>query len=596
ELQKLSIVNTGSADKGNLVIREKDSLEIIQDGKSNGGLYTSSGSIDLELSGKESFLNLSSGVISTANSGKYILLVADDINFASGANKVSGSGKFTIHTKSSDQTYRIGGAGNSKFGNDFSAGTKNGALNFSMVDFSALTTGFSLITIGQASDTVLMTIGDIEDISEYGNTFSAKLNDDALFIAKRINVAGDIQSSKKATFNARLFDIKKQNINDTLGSPDSGVTANQVFVVAEEQMLLSGWIRATEKIDIDVTNSTGNNAIVTFGSEANSFRADQGSVLVTLGNNASINIDTSASIISATGIEVFGHTSTIVANAGTSIKILEGAVVAARTDNSSIHLNATTYLHIDSGGAVTAGARFEDDNGNPVAIKTGENASLTLKSTKEMRLSGAITSSGEMTLDGGGADSDYASYFDTIPGKVLAEKSLDQSILDALNSGNINSSLRALFDSQNITLASSPGVNSISNYTPFSSLSEDQQKIIADSLGYTIYKGTNFYNADASGSEKLVSNFTQGALPYVASGSSMSALGYTQYGSTAFYNPLTNQVATSFVQGAAVDYDNALINWGSAGTPSSSVGFDSLSAAQKTKVAEYLGYQTDDGV
>ncbi|MCJ8343933.1 hypothetical protein MJH12_00160, partial [bacterium] len=602
ELAQMTVINTGTADKANITIREKDSLEIISDSRTNGGLYTNNGFIDVELAGKEAFFNLSSGVISTVSSGGNITIIADDIDFHSGHNKVSGTGQLKVATKSSDQFYRVGGAGESVFGNDFSSGDNNGSMNFSMSDFSALNNGFSLLQIGEASDTVTMYIGDIEDKAIGAATHSAKLNDEAKFFADTINIVGDVQSSEKIVFQSRLIEVQKQNINDGLGAPDSGINAKEVQVIASEQMLLSGWVKATDLIDIDIIGSTGTNSLVTFGAEINSFRADQGSVLATYGNNATINLTTSASIVSATSFDVFGTNSSIVANAGTSIKILEGATISAGTDNSSINLNATTYMHIDTGAAVIAGAKFDYSSGTPVAVKTGTNATLTLTSTKEMKLAGSITSSGAMNLDGGSSSSGYADYFDTIPGKVLAERVFDQTIINELNLGNINSTLETLFNSKkikikdielgNVALNQAVSVSSLENYLPFTKLTAAQQEIVATALGYTIHQGTNYYNSDT---HKLVSDFTQGSLPYVAAGSSMSALGYTQYSGVTFYNPNTNSLAISFTQGDVFDYDNTKVSWGAAGAPSSNASFDSLSAAQKLKVGEYLGYKTDDG-
>ncbi|MCJ8346326.1 calcium-binding protein, partial [bacterium] len=613
----MTIVNSGSGALANITVREKDNLLITSDSISNGGLYTVNGNIDVELAANESLIRVESGVIAT-NSGGNINIVADDVDFHSGDNKISGSGTLTIVAKSSNQNYRLGGAGQSVYATDLSVDSGNQALNMGMQDFASLQDGFSQITIGKTGSTIDMFIGDIEDVTLFGINFDAKLNDSIVFLANTITIVGDIKSSDKVLFKSRLAEVRKTNINNPIGAPDSGVHAKETYFDLTEQLVVTGWIRGDDLVQINVTASTGDNALVTYGSEANSITADQGSAIVTYNNNSQIIINTSHSLFTATAIEAFGTSSSIKMTAGTGIKVLEGAVVAARSDNSKVELKSTNYLHINSGGAVTAGAKFVDVNGKPVAVKTGTNVTLTLETSGEMKLSGAITSSGAMNLDGGGAKSDYDSYFDTIPGKVLNESSLDQSIIDALNAGNINSTLRQLFTDNNIELSNSTiNASTVKNYITFFDLKTNQQKIVVDSLSYQTFTGTNFYNTNASSGNKMINGTKLNSLvnydlvdwggpaspdrleedgSYPSTRKTFEELssaqvsvvldntGYILHTGDLYYSDSEKDYVTTFTDFTKVD-------WGSLSAPSVATTFEEFSNAYKNKILEGNGYE-----
>jgi hypothetical protein len=275
------------------------------------------------------------------------------------------------------------------------------------------------------------------------------------------------------------------------------------------------------------------------------------------------------------------------------LTVLEGAVVAVRESHSKIDIKAGSYVHINSGGAVTAGARFDWEGTTPVAVKTGDNAGIWITAGGEMRLSGSITSSGAMELQGGGAESGYAEYFDTINGRTLVELTSSlQDVIDALNSGYVNAAILSALTEKHYALGAGASVTSISNYTPFASLSDEQKQVVAESLGYQVMKvsedGTAayYYNANASADKRLVTDFIEG-------GYTGSLAGYTWYAGAVYFNPDTNTIKTGFVEGTPVDYDNNLISWGSAGAPAAGTGFDSLTDAQKAVVAASLGYTKD---
>ena len=626
DMAQLTVINSGSGD---IIVREANDLTIVGTGdvmvgtphddsmgisnvsRINGGLYASQGNIDIQLYEHESLLDLASGIINSGKVGGNIVIKADDVDFSSGPDKVSASGEFDLATNYINQGYMLGAAGNSKYGQDLSKGKDTGFMDFSMRDLDALADGFSHINIGhQNSDhTVVMYVGDIEN-RQMGNDvpfYNAKLTDPATITADLITVVGDVQSSDDITFIGRLAEVSKANYHDQLGPADSGVTAKTVTFNLTEQLVVTGWIIATDRINLSVKGSTGQNALVGYGSEPNGITADIGSAIYTTANNSIVTLDTtpapgstdSGSIIIATGLEAKGTNSSVIVKTGAGLTVLEGAVVAVREAGSTIDMTAGTYAHIDSGAAVTAGVRFEYQGDTPVPIKTGDNAGIYITSAGEMRLSGSITSSGAMELKGGGSSGGYADYFDTINGQTIT-KITDAGqmavVIDALNSGTVNSAIISALTDSKYTLGAGATASSIANYTPFASLSDAQKLIVATSLGYVMMPVQNsdnliappayYYNPAAPAGKQLVSTFTEG-------GYAGSLAGYTYYGGTVYYNPTTKAIKTSFVQGDPVDYDNNLINWGDVGAPAAGTSFDNLTEAQKAVVVAALGYTKD---
>ncbi|MFM8475796.1 MAG: calcium-binding protein, partial [Planctomycetaceae bacterium] len=105
ELAALS-VNTTGPNAGNIVVRELNSLELV-----GFGLQTATGLVDVRLHGLDSTLELTEGKILAGGSGLPITIVADDIDFHSGENMVSGTGTLVIVSETSTRNYNIGSAG-----------------------------------------------------------------------------------------------------------------------------------------------------------------------------------------------------------------------------------------------------------------------------------------------------------------------------------------------------------------------------------------------------------------------------------------------------------------------------------------------------
>ena len=631
ELAELSVVNRGTAGAAtdDIVVHEADNLDLVSAGRSGGGLSTPSGHIDVALAGREALLTLQSGTLSTGSGGGAITLVADDIDFASGDNRVAGLGLLTIRSASAQQHYRLGSAAQSMFGRDSSTAGATGSLDLSMRDLSALANGFTLISVGHAGPGVLMRIGDIEDATVGQFSFSARLDDEARLFADRIEVVGDVQSSQRLTLDAGGIKIERQNIHDPNGAPDSGLRAPQLLLQADEQILLSGWAIADLLLDISVTASTGIGGYVTYGSEVNSFTADQGSTLQTLGSGSLLRLVTSHSVVSATGMFAGVNNGTdarIEVQAGTGLTLLEGGTVATRHDRGAISLQADAYIHLLSGSAVVSGARFDD---NQRAYLTGAGSTLELRTDGELTLAGSLTAAGAMTLDAGEVQDEFADYFNTLPGNTyeangapvqISDAATIAAVLSALNAGAVHADLRALFSGGQLTLDSGAQVVSVANYVAFADLPEATRHAIARANGYTVYTNGGFFNPSTGRFyETIASSPVVGyTLDGVAWGSAgrpadgtpfaslsaaqqqavAAALGYTRYSGTVYFNasaPAGQAVRSGFLQGVSADYNNADIDWAGAGVaaPAAGTAFSQLSGVQKLVVANALGYRWD---
>ncbi|MDP4842168.1 MAG: hypothetical protein NWR74_06260, partial [Burkholderiaceae bacterium] len=639
ELAGLTVQNRGTAGVSgdeDIIVREANNLNIVDGSRANGGLYAAKGSIDIALAALEARLSLTSGVIATASGGS-IDLRADDMDFASGANSVSGSGALVIRTMTDAQGYRIGGAAQSPLGVDYSTEGNTGFLDLGARDMSALADGFSSITIGHAHAGSVMRVGDLENAAVGGSVFSARLDDTTTFLADRIEIVGDVQSSTLLTLEARILEVQRQNQNAPAGAPDAGLTASSIVARVTEQMLVSGWVIADNLIDIDVTASTGVAGLVTYGDEINSLTADQGATLQTLASDSVLRIATSGSIYSAAGMYAGvnqGTGASIAVDAGTGLTLLQGGTFATRYDNGSITLragsasNADGYIHLMGGSAVVSGATL--DAGNDYQL-TGSGSTLNLSTPGEMMLAGSLTAAGNMSLSASEVTNPNSSYFNSLNGSVLTQETRSvevAAILAGLNAGPAGpvaaDALKALFTGGSLSLETGTSVlTAVANYLPFGDLPEATRLQIAAAQGYQVFTEGGYFNPSTGrffttiGDGPVVAysvddpRINWGVDGKPAAGSAFTALtpeqqdaigmalGYTRYEGTVYFNRFAEQgdeVVIGFLEGAQPDYNNALIDWVSAGvpTPAMDANFDDdLTSAQKLVVANTLDYHFD---
>ncbi|MFT7684204.1 MAG: hypothetical protein ACI935_003732, partial [Moritella dasanensis] len=586
-LAQFTVVNTGVGVNADVVIRETDNL-VILDGErgSKGGIYTANGGlIDIVLAGREALLDLQTGVIEAAGGGD-IRLITDDADFRAGTDSVRGTGNLLLKAQSAQQNYNLGGAGQSTYGRDFSVSGNSGAMELGMGDLDALRNGFNLLEIGHQAAGVVMYIGDVEDATVGTFNFSSRFNDEATLYADRINIVGDVQSTESLTFNARLMEVLRSNLHDPMGSPDSGVSALETYINLSEQLVITGWIKGENLVQINVDGSTGEGALVGYGKEANSITADKGSVVLTSADNSRVVMNASASIISATGIFVEGSGSSINVDAGTGMVLLEGAALTAEGNSTSMTLRSDKYFHVYSGASIVVGAQEVNDNW----IISGTNTQLNIDTQGELRLGGFIVTAGEMSLNYGETFNDYASYFDTIPGKTLAsDNNSNDVIINALKAGTISAELAAVLAGKGLTLENGASVTSIANFTPFTSLSDDAKLQIATTLGYTFYKDGLFYNPTTN---QVFSDVSIGSVSQAQQTVHAENLDYQTLNGTYFFNDTSGSLKSTLVEGESADYSNQQIDWTLYGatTPNASASFASLAQPQKEAVAKSLGY------
>jgi Ca2+-binding RTX toxin-like protein len=475
ELGSLSVSVASFSTGGDIVVREKDDLNLIDQ-----GLQTGFGLIDVQLAAPKSTLVLQGGSILAGGSGKPITLVADDMDLAAGENTVVGTGTLAIRSLSAARNYNIGSAGETTAGGDLTFGTDNDALNLSMIDVAAISDNFTSVSIGHRNTGNVMFLGDAQDqtsvkYTKAARTVNAALRNNTSFVAEKINVVGAVEATADTlTLTSRLLNINSRNLHVPMGDPDSGLTAARIILTVDEQLQVSGWIKGTSLVQIHVTGSTGTNAISTFSDGINSITTDITSVIQTLAAASRIEIVTSASVRNAGLIEAQGTGAVLNISGGTSLRNMEGGSLTAPGSNSSVVLTGSGSLWANSGSAIMAGVRFNTINGAPVPEVIGTAASISMNFPGEMLLSGSVTSAAGMNISGGPRGVDYAEYFDTLPGAILAETSPLTTYTSELKARRFPESLRPVLTTAKLTLGSTVSV---------STLETDKRWLISDSTG-----------------------------------------------------------------------------------------------------------------
>ena len=465
-VKDLEVINHGTGTDARIVVREADDLNLIGD-----GLYTDCGLIDVQLAADDATLTLMSGQIRAASAMQPISLTADDMDFESGEDRISGSGALTLRSTHHAISYRLGSGAETLSGDDRSDDGDDGYLNLSMRDLAALADGFSQIAIGHRFDGDAlhpaneMVIGDVEDATVVPGTGLARvvhaaLRDNISLSANRIDVQGDAQvPGNVLEMQGRLLQINAVNLHVPMGLPDSGLAARQILMSVEEQALISGWVVADDLIRIIVWGTTGTGAITTYADGPNSLRTDTGSIIRTLNAASLIDIETVKSIKQAAEIEARGAAAQVRVDAASSFQNLQGGIVSTPGTGADLAISAGTHLWIESGSAVMAGAEFDELGTTPSIV--GEDAALTLDSAGELWVAGSVTSSGEMALVADESNFDHADFFDTLPGQVLAESAPPDGIAATLDGSEFPDSLRSTFTDNDLSLAGDVTVSTL---------------------------------------------------------------------------------------------------------------------------------------
>ena len=183
----------------------------------------------------------------------------------------------------------------------------------------------------------------------------------------------------------------------------------------DEQLLNGGWIIGLDLVAIKVSSSNGARSLYTpVNEEPISLRSYVGSRIQSLTPASRVDIEANRAIQVSGKVEIFGAESTANIRTATSLTVMEGGLIAGRDNGDVLTLTAGTVLAIQPGGAVTAGARFDDANGTPVAVQTGTGADAILNSAHELFIGGSVTTSDAMVLNSGPPLLDHSDYFDAL--------------------------------------------------------------------------------------------------------------------------------------------------------------------------------------
>jgi hypothetical protein len=349
-----------------------------------------------------------------------------------------------------------------------------------MVDLAAVGDAFTSVTIGHRNAGNVMLLGDAQDQTTVKYTTAARAVNAALrnpttFVADRINVAGAVESPADAlTLQSRLLDINSRNLHVPMGDPDSGLSASRIIITVDEQAQIGGWIRGSSLVQLSVSGSTGVNSIATFSDGLNSVNVDTLGVIQSLAASSRVEIVTNGSVRNAGLIEAQGASSVLSITGGTSLRVLEGGILSTPGSHSAVVLTGTGSLWSYSGSAIMAGVKFNTVNGAPTPEVIGTAAYISMNFPGEMLLSGSVTSAAGMALSGGPRGVDYANYFDTLPGTILAETSPLTTYTSELKAGRFPESLRPVLTTAKLVLGSTVTVTT---------LETDKRWLIADASG-----------------------------------------------------------------------------------------------------------------
>ncbi|MSX01850.1 MAG: hypothetical protein F2813_01670, partial [Actinobacteria bacterium] len=363
----------------------------------------------------------------TVTAGDDILLEADDLDLHAGARSLLGTDTLTIRTMHTSQAYAIGTAAEALSGTEVLATVTDRPdyMELSSRDLTAIGTGFSTLIIGRSATAGTMYLGDVKDstLSKMSSTVRASgsniaASDLAAFrnttrlLADTIQVQGDVQApADSLTLSARILQVNTKNWHDPNGTPDSGASAKTLVVQVSEQAVVSGWLKGDSALTVNVTASTGVNALESPAYGDLSLAVDTTGLLEAVSAGAALNVTVSDAVEIRGIMKLGGANGSLVLKAGGPVIVDRGGTVYARGANTSITLESTgDVLAVASGGAISGGIAYTTVGSEQIPGVTGANASISLISAKAMRLDGAIVASESLTVaagDGVRADAAY---------------------------------------------------------------------------------------------------------------------------------------------------------------------------------------------
>ena len=374
---RMTLSTTGSGEFAHIHVLETDALTVVGEDLTVDsatdvtGFWSTYGDIRVDIIGYNQRLTLKSGSIVTHSADGDIVLVADDFDFLSGPDQIIGRGELSIRATREVWNYYLGTAAEDIFGADIDEAVHTDhpdAVDLVLRDLAAIADGFALIRIGRDNAGNTMVFGDALESFAVKKTgveryVDASFRDDAIFYTDHLEIRGDVQAPiDRLEFYANTVSINSRNLHNPDGLPDSGVTADTVLFDVIEQMIVGGWVRGTDAVDINVHSTDGVGALSIFGNGpegANSLKTDIGSEIEVANPGGKIHVDAIGSVKVAGLIEAHGDGSVVDIDAGTAFTLLEGGLVAARDEEARIDIVAETdIVTIEAGSAIVAGARW----------------------------------------------------------------------------------------------------------------------------------------------------------------------------------------------------------------------------------------------
>ncbi|MGV2336685.1 MAG UNVERIFIED_CONTAM: hypothetical protein LVR18_22135 [Planctomycetaceae bacterium] len=136
----------------------------------------------------------------------------------------------------------------------------------------------------------------------------ASIKDPISLLAQTFIVEGDFRvPDSPLTMRGRTLEVRRTNLHTPdNANPDAGLYSTETVIEMSEQVVVSGWIRGADLVQIDITNSTGTNAILNFSSGPNSLWTGVGSTIASENDDSRVDITGSGSILHASTIEAAG--------------------------------------------------------------------------------------------------------------------------------------------------------------------------------------------------------------------------------------------------------------------------------------------------
>ncbi len=422
----ISDSDAGAAEWRNLLQKNRSNI------RADVAIEVAHGDLQIDLLGNDALLKLDSGFVRTLELGRFISLTSDDLDLMSGANQLVGSGLLTLRTHKNVSDYYLGTSAEDKSGVDYGEESTQQidrpGFYLSSRDIAAIADGFAQIDIGRRDLGNVMNLGDIKIanqvkfVPESGPILRgddnrvASLRDETFLYTDTLFVEGDVQSPDDTLhIRTRKMQVSSQNVQDPQGSADSGIFAKQLDIIVDEQAVVTGWLRATDQLDLTLTGATGDAGLndgylkeTLYQDIAGplSLQIDSAATIETFGDGAALNITTAHSIETSGLIQIHGSDSTINMTSGGPIILVELSRILAEADNATINILSQDVVAVNSGTETRAGNDYVDDK----EVITGVNGTLNIVSQSALLLGGSVAASGDMLLSSKAQKYDNAVY------------------------------------------------------------------------------------------------------------------------------------------------------------------------------------------